>query len=201
MKEIIPVLFALGTALCWGMYGPALGNARSPAGEYSPFKPYLFIGIAYLVIAIGGGIVAMKLKGDSFTFSGPHRGAMNWGFIAGCLGAFGALCLTSALVSARGSSAALFVMPIVFGGAISVNAIVGFIRLRSNPNVHIDSRLWIGMAIAAVGVFLVAMYAPHPPSPPKKTADAAPTAEAGSEAGNSDSDDAQSTDAESGEDA
>ena len=23
-----PILFALGTALCWGLYGPTLGKAR-----------------------------------------------------------------------------------------------------------------------------------------------------------------------------
>ena len=54
---IVPILFAIGTACCWGMYGPALGNARSPIKEWSPFKPYVFIGVAYLVIAIIGGLI------------------------------------------------------------------------------------------------------------------------------------------------
>ena len=39
-----PVLFALLTALCWGLYGPVLGQARSALA--SPFKPYLAIGVA-----------------------------------------------------------------------------------------------------------------------------------------------------------
>ena len=41
-----PVLFALLTALFWGLYGPALGQARSAL--LSPFKPYVAIGFAYL---------------------------------------------------------------------------------------------------------------------------------------------------------
>ena len=61
MKVLLPVIFALCTAMCWGMYGPTIGNAQSRA--WSPFKPYVFIGIAYLVLAIGGGLIAMKLKG------------------------------------------------------------------------------------------------------------------------------------------
>ena len=70
---LIPILFALGTAMCWGMYGPALGNARSTVKPphpdfWSPFKPYVFIGVAYLVIAIAGGLIAMKVKGDTFSY-------------------------------------------------------------------------------------------------------------------------------------
>lgn len=91
MKLLVPILFALGTALCWGMYGPTLSNARSVAKPpspdfWSPFKPYVFIGVAYLVIAVVGGLIAMKIKGDTFSFSGSHSPAMTWGFFAGCLG-------------------------------------------------------------------------------------------------------------------
>ena len=40
----LPIVFAVLTALFWGMYGPALGQAR--AGLGSPFKPYVAIGVA-----------------------------------------------------------------------------------------------------------------------------------------------------------
>ena len=79
------------------------------------WPPYVFIGIAYLVIAIIGGLVMMKVKGDSFSFTGAHFPTAQWGFLAGALGAFGALCLTTAMMTSRGN--ALLVMPIVFGGA------------------------------------------------------------------------------------
>ena len=69
-KMLIPILFALGTALFWGCYGPTIGNAQTPRVDgkpllppdgWTPFKPYVFIGIAYLVIAIAGGLAMMKV--------------------------------------------------------------------------------------------------------------------------------------------
>ncbi|MCA9037413.1 MAG: hypothetical protein KDA91_19890 [Planctomycetaceae bacterium] len=165
---LIPILFALGTALCWGMYGPTLGKARAPGGEWSPFKPYVFIGVAYLVIAIAGGLIAMKLKGDTFSYGGSHAPAMNWGFLAGTLGAAGALFLTNAVISSRGNTA--LVMPIVFGGAVSVNAVFAWSQLRKVPDFHISPLLWVGMALVVTGVVLVAMNTPHGAPKPKASA-------------------------------
>lgn len=185
MKSLlIPILFALGTALCWGMYGPALGNARSTAKppEWSPFKPYVFIGVAYLVIAIVGGLIAMKIKGDTFDYSGKQSAAMNWGFIAGSLGAAGAFFLTNAVISSKGNTA--LVMPIVFGGAVTVNAVVSYVLLRSNPNLHINPLLWVGMILVFAGVVVVAKYTPHgAPPPPPAAEESSETAE--SDSGNS----------------
>ena len=174
---LIPILFALGTAMCWGMYGPALGNARSPVKPphpdfWSPFKPYVFIGVAYLVIAIAGGLIAMKVKGDTFSYAGTHAAARNWGFIAGCLGAVGALFLTNAVISSKGNTA--LVMPIVFGGAVSVNAVFAYSQLRNSVN--ISPVLWVGMAFVVVGVVLVAMNTPHG-APSKPAAAQTPEAE------------------------
>lgn len=167
---LIPILFALGTAMCWGMYGPALGNARSTVKPphpdfWSPFKPYVFIGVAYLVIAIAGGLIAMKVKGDTFSYEGAHAAARNWGFIAGTLGAAGAFFLTNAVISSKGNTA--LVMPIVFGGAVSVNAIFAYSQLRNAVN--ISPVLWVGMVFVVVGVVLVAKNTPHG-VPPKPTA-------------------------------
>lgn len=162
MKLLIPILFALGTALCWGMYGPTIANARSSTGAWSPFKPYVFIGVAYLVIACIGGMIGMKIKGDSFNFFAEQMPATQWGFIAGSLGALGAISLTSAMLS---GGKPLFVMPIVFGGAVSVTAIVSLIQLRGQATA--SPMLWVGMLMVVVGVVLVAMNTPHG-HPPKK---------------------------------
>jgi uncharacterized membrane protein len=173
----IPVLFAVGTALFWGCYGPTIGNAQAPmvdgAKLWSPFKPYVFIGIAYLVIAIIGGLIMMSIQGDSFSFSGVHFATAKWGFLAGTLGAFGALCLTTAMMTSKGN--ALLVMPIVFGGAVSVTAIVSILRLHGG--VTINPLLWIGMALTVVGVVLVAMNTPHGHPAPKKPAAESVTAQ------------------------
>ena len=73
-----PIIFALLTALCWGLYGPVLGYSRSQLA--SPFKPYVAIGIAYLIWGVLGGLIGMYFKGDDFSFSGAGA---KWGMIAG----------------------------------------------------------------------------------------------------------------------
>ena len=154
------VVCAVLVALCWGMYGPTLTNARSPNREWGPFKPYVFIGVAYLVIAIVGGSIMMKFAfNDNFDFSGKYFPAMKWGFLAGCLGALGALALTFSLTKAGGQPA--YVMPIVFGGAVSVNAIAAFIKFQDTP---ISPLMWVGMGLVAIGICLTAYHTPHGPS-------------------------------------
>lgn len=161
---LIPILFACGTALCWGLYGPTIQHARSATGEWSAFKPYVFIGVAYLVWACVGGLIGMSMKGDTYSYTGTQSPAMTWGFIAGSLGAIGAFSLTSAMLS---GGKPLFVMPIVFGGAVTVTAIVSIIELKDLSKV--SPMLWVGMVAVFVGVVLVASNTPHA-SPPKKPA-------------------------------
>jgi hypothetical protein len=169
-KMLIPILFALGTAVFWGCYGPTIGNAAAPrvdgAPLWSPFKPYVFIGIAYLVIAIMGGLVMMQVKGDSFNYTGVYYPTMKWGFLAGCLGAFGAVCLTTAMMTSKGN--ALLVMPIVFGGAVTVTAIVSLIKLQGAAT--ISPLLWVGMLLTISGVVITAMNTPHGHAAPAKPA-------------------------------
>ena len=172
MKAIvIPVLFALATALFWGSYGPTIGNAKSPmpvgVGGWTPFKPYVFIGIAYVVWAIAGGLIAMKVMGDNFSYTAvtqdgsggdvAHSTTARFGFAAGTLGALGALCLTSAMMLSKGN--ALLVMPIVFGGAVSVTAIIEVLRHRGL--VTVNPLLWVGVATVVIGIILVATNTPH----------------------------------------
>ena len=175
---LVPILFALGTAFFWGLYGPTIGNAQikvQPPAGWSPFKPYVFIGIAYLVLAVFGGLLMMKYKGDTLAYSGPvaetertHFEPAKWGFLAGCLGAAGALCLTTAMMTSKGN--ALLVMPIVFGGAVSCTALVSAYRLQGHAT--ISPLLWVGMVMVVVGVVIVAMNTPHGHAPSKPAASA-----------------------------
>lgn len=171
------VFCALCVALCWGLYGPTLTNARSPNREWGPFKPYLFIGVAYLLIAIVGGALMMKLVwSDNFDYTGKFFPAMQWGFLAGCLGALGALGLTFALTKAGGKPA--YVMPIVFGGAVTVNAIASFFLHRGEA---INPLMWVGMLLVAIGICLTAGFTPHGHPPGKKPGDDHVSATGGSE--------------------
>jgi hypothetical protein len=152
-----PVIFALLTALFWGLYGSALGQARSAL--LSPFKPYVAIGVAYLVWGVLGGLVGMWFKGDSFAFSGA--GSV-WGFVAGTVGAAGALALTLAMFSG-GTAMPHIVMPIVFGGAVTVNAVVALIAVRGHGSTN--PWLWVGIAGIAICIVVVAYNTPHAPPP------------------------------------
>jgi drug/metabolite transporter (DMT)-like permease len=158
-----PIIFALLTGLFWGTYGPALGNARS--AEKNAFKPYVMIGVAYLVWGLFGGLAGMAYTQTAFSFT--REGAF-WGFAAGSLGAFGALTLTLAMFSG-GTAMPQVVMPIVFGTAVSVTAITSVLQTKASFNPW----LWLGIAGMAVCIVLVAYNtphaAPHKPQPPAPT--------------------------------
>ncbi len=157
---------AVLVAICWGMYGPAVAHSRAPNREWGPFKPYVFIGIAYLVIAVIGGAIMMKtVSNDNFDFTGKYLPSMKWGFYAGCLGALGALALTFALTKAGGKPS--YVMPIVFGGAVTVNAIAAYLSLHAGETVN--PLMWVGMLLVACGICLTAYHTPHGHTPAKPT--------------------------------
>lgn len=156
-----PVMFAVLTAIFWGTYGPVLAESRTFLK--SPFKPYVAIGIAYLVWGIGGGVLGMLYKQDNFSFTGP--GAL-WGLAAGSLGAFGALTLTLAMFS---GGKPYVVMPIVFGGAVTVSALVSV--WKDYGHVQVSPMLWVGVIGIVVCATIVAYNTPHvPPAAPAKAA-------------------------------
>lgn len=166
MKSSLPILFALATGFFWGTYGPVLGQART--FERSPFKPYVMIGAAYLLWGIIGGLIGMVVKGDSFSFTAK---GVFWGFAAGSLGAWGALTLTLAMYTG-GTSMPQIVMPVVFGTAVSVTAIVSVMTTKTD----VDPRLWLGIIGMAVCIVTVAYFTPHAGPPGQPAHPAAPAA-------------------------
>lgn len=168
----IGILFACGTALFWGLYGPTLGKSRVMGPGETPFKVYVFIGLAYLVWGIIGGLIANKLNGGNFVFQ-PKMST--WGFAAGTLGAFGALCLTFAMFNAKRAD---LVMPVVFGGATSIAVLTEILSQRP-----IKAPAWqqmVGFVCVVVGVILVQAFAHHghgPAKPPSGGDSSPPAAE------------------------
>jgi drug/metabolite transporter (DMT)-like permease len=158
-----PIVFALLTGLFWGCYGPTLANAR--AELHSPFKPYVAVGVAYLIVGILGGLVGMKINNEAYNFNGP---GFWWGLGAGTLGALGALCLTFAMFSGGGKFPHV-VMSTVFGGATTVAALVSVAQLRGQ--VEFKPGLWIGILGMFACTILVAYNTPHagPHKPPAKS--------------------------------
>ena len=163
------VFCAALTALFWGLYGPAVSLGRSPTNAWTPYKPYLFIGVAYLVWGCIGGALGMKAFGDGFSFGGSHFPAAKWGFLGGSLGAFGALALTTALLKSKGD--VHMVMPIVFGGAVTVSAITNYFMMTDRS--HVSANVWLGMGVVLLGILIVTFNAPH--AVPKKPGASTPT--------------------------
>jgi drug/metabolite transporter (DMT)-like permease len=154
--KLYGIVFALLTALFWGMYGPSLQTSRVPG--QSPFKPFILIGVAYLVFGILGGVFGIVATKDHFQFEPV---TVKWGFIAGSLGAFGALTLTLALFKSRAPD---LVMPIVFGGATLVSVIIGLLQKKELFSAH--PMQYLGTLAVIVGVVLVQAYASHGPAKP-----------------------------------
>ncbi len=170
------LIFAYLTVLSWGVYGVLLHIGRSgmPMGAETPhagLKAFLWVGIAYFVVAVVGPLIVLKMRGSNFSFAGP---GITWSFIAGVAGAAGAFTLVLALGAAAATmkgAAPSAVMPIVFGGAPIVNAIVAMLvhppegGLKSIPVPFL-----VGIVLAAGGAYLVAKFAPSNRGPAAKPA-------------------------------
>ena len=58
----LPARFALCTALFWGTYGPLLQKGHHFMGS-GRLRPFICVGIAYLLVAIIGPIIVMHVTG------------------------------------------------------------------------------------------------------------------------------------------
>ncbi len=163
------LVYSLMTAFFFGVYGVALhsGSIGMKDPEAGRYKAFLFVGIAYLVIAVVVPLILLKVQGASFHF--PVKG-WSWSFVAGLAGALGAFFIIMAF-GAKGTPSA--VMSIVFAGAPIVNA---FVSMSMHPPrggfSGIPIPFMIGVVLAAVGGCLVALYkpAPAPKAPPAPVA-------------------------------
>ena len=164
--------FALLTVVSWGVYGVFLhtGQVNMQDPVNGRYKAFLFVGIAYFLVAIIGPILLLALSGANWNY--PLKG-MVWSLIAGTVGAVGAFGVLLAF-GAKGNPAV--VMTIVFSGAPVVNAIVA---LMQHPPAGgwgtIRAPFWVGIILAVTGGALVTKFKPAPPAPKKAAAVAAMT--------------------------
>ncbi|MEM7261800.1 MAG: hypothetical protein AAF488_07385 [Planctomycetota bacterium] len=151
----------IGTAICWGSYGIAIHSGNVNLGN--PWKAFLLVGIAYFVIAVivPVGILSTTKPEGAFQFTGGNFSAgTKAAALAGTLGALGALFVILAMKSARehhGAGAVQYVMPLVFGMAPVVNAVVAGIM---HPPKSIHWQFYAGLALLGAGAGLVMYYRP-----------------------------------------
>ena len=161
------LLYVSMTVVAWGLYGLFLHTGQLGMGdpENGRYKAFLFVGIAYFLTAVVAPLVLLIARGASWSF--PAGGAW-WSLVAGIVGAIGAFCVLLAF-GAGGTPAV--VMSLVFAGAPIVNAVVSL--TVHPPAGGFGALRWqflAGIALAALGGYLVTMYKPAPaakaPNPP-----------------------------------
>lgn len=167
--------YVLLTVFTWGLYGVFLHSGQLAMNDpvSGRYKAFLFVGIAYFIIAVLAPLVLLKAQGTAFTF--PSRGV--WvSLLAGALGAIGAFGILLAF-GAKGTPTV--VMAIVFAGAPIVNAVAAtLIHPPSGGWGAISWKFYAGILLAAAGGCLVSYYkpAPAPKTAHVVAASAAPTA-------------------------
>jgi hypothetical protein len=147
------IIFAVGAALAWGLYGPALHGGQIKLG--SPFRALLCVGIAYMLVGVVVPLIALASQGELGS-KGWNAAGFTQATIAGGLGAIGAVFIIYAF---RSGGLPTYVMPLVFGGAPLVNVV--FSMYLHPPKVAPNPLLWVGFALVAVGASLVLYFKPQ----------------------------------------
>jgi hypothetical protein len=166
--SIYAALFALCTALFWGTYGPLLQKGHhlmDPEhlmGAGGRLRPFICVGVAYLLVAIVGPLIVMYATGIDrgegvlrhWTFSG-----IVWSTIAGGVGALGAFTLIMAL-GAGGPRSVAYVMPMVFGFAPMVSTLTS---MYFNKTFNQMSPFFAaGLILIVAGAITILFTAPRP---------------------------------------
>lgn len=150
-KSMIWVMFALGAALSWGLYGPVLHKGQVAFGN--PFRALLCVGVAYFLIGVLVPVIALGAQGGLKDFNGT---GITWATLGGTLGAVGALCIIYAFKS---GGIPTYVMPLVFGGAPIVNVL--FSMWQHPPKTAPNPLLYLGFVLVATGAGLVLYFKPQ----------------------------------------
>src|SRR5262245_6200257 len=123
----LPLVFLsiAATAVCWGTYGPLLQKGHQLMGS-GRLRPFICVGIAYVIVAILGPILVMTLTGmekGEGVLSGWKAAGVTWSFIAGVAGALGALGM---ILAFNFGGTPNYVPPLIFGLAPVVSTFFTF---------------------------------------------------------------------------
>ncbi len=147
------ILFAVGAALFWGIYGPSLHTGQVQLGN--PFRALLCVGLAYFLIGVLVPVIALWAQGD-LTAQGFNLKGTAMATFAGALGALGAVCIIYAF---KAGGLPTYVMPLVFGGAPLVNVLVSM--WLHPPKTAPHPLLYVGFLLTALGAGLVLYFKPQ----------------------------------------
>ena len=149
-KSMNWVLFAVGAALFWGVYGPSLHKGQVMLGN--PLRALLCVGVAYFLVGVLVPLFMLRAQGS---LNGFGAGGTTWATVAGALGAIGAVCI---ILAFKQGGLPAYVMPLVFAGAPVVNVLVSMVT--HPPKQSPSPLLWVGFGLAASGAWLVLRFKP-----------------------------------------
>ena len=150
VKVLVWVAF---TALCWGIYGPILHKGQA-AMSGSRLRPFLCVGLAYIVIAV---LIPYVLLGAGAETVGDWTATgISYSLAGGAAGALGALGI---ILAFNFGGKPVYVMPLVFGGAPVVGTIISLVMAGGQtPSPY----FFAGLIVVAVGAVTVLVFAPKP---------------------------------------
>lgn len=179
MNKYLWLLFVAGAVLTWGAYVVTIDQGRTKLAAGLPrqytivaaMRAFLFIGLAYFVMAVlvPGWFLATNRPPANVDPGFNLRGSA-LSTVAGILGATGALCIVFAVTYARRSgipSAPLLVAPLVFSFAPIVNCLITLII--EPPDKRPSPIFFLGLALAAIGAFIVLKFKPESHAVPAPT--------------------------------
>jgi hypothetical protein len=152
MKNSLLVLLSIAlTMLSWGAYGPLISAGGRAMGD-SHLLPFIFVGVAYFLVAVVVAWVLLIWLGEAGDWT--VRGIF-WSFLAGVVTAVGALGVILALTN-KGSP--IYVMPLIFGGAPVVNTILAMLMSKSHRDV--GPMFYAGLILVIAGAAAVLIFNP-----------------------------------------
>jgi hypothetical protein len=147
------IVFAVGAALAWGLYGPILHYGQVTLGN--PFRALLCVGLAYMLVGVLVPVVALASQGQ-LDARGWSMGGASAALAGGALGAIGAVFIIYAF---RAGGVPTYVMPLVFGGAPVINVLLSM--ALHPPKVAPSPMLWVGFVLVAAGAGTVLYSKPQ----------------------------------------
>ena len=145
------ILFAVGAAVAWGLYGPVLHQGQ--VDLKNPMRALLCVGVAYFLVGVIVPVISLSSQGQLGGFT--TKGSLLAG-AGGALGAVGAVCIIYAF---RSGGIPTYVMPLVFAGAPIINAL--FSMILHPPKQAPNPLIYVGMLLAATGAGMVLYFKPQ----------------------------------------
>ena len=152
MKNMSYVLLSIALVMVsWGSYGPLLNKGGTAMGN-SHWLPFIFVGVAYFMIAVVAAWALLAWRGESGNWS---TGGVLWSFFSGVVTAVGALGVILALT---GGGSPIYVMPLIFGGAPVFNTLFSMWMSKT----HRDATPWFyaGLILVILGAVVVLVFNP-----------------------------------------